>query len=315
MPELELSIPELLTAFSGPIAAAPRSVGELRLYAVYMRTLLRFSIIARSTSFAKLYGTGNPRLGSRLQAARHIGRLGSSSACCGYGTAERSDCDKDLNIGSGVTVPDAGEINRPSGNTGLGIAVQVEPKVEQTPTRACPIRPLSIKRWHHWPAHGRSEKDAYSRSATLTGDLVWAISRVKPSCTAIPILAVQMNGNDPRPPVKLVCKWTKQPAPLPIPFLPTLPSAGHSNTPVTLSLPPVSTQVPLRAPKKTQYQKIDDFICTNGFPTLGDFLMALFQHRVRGEKDHRTRRHRQAGYRGAVVAVGESRATITVKRW
>ncbi|KAJ7697621.1 hypothetical protein B0H17DRAFT_1130231 [Mycena rosella] len=103
-----------------------------------------------------------------------------------------------------------------------------------------------------------------------------------------------MNGNNPRPPVKLVRKWTKQTAPLPISSLPTLPSAGHSNTPVTLSLPPVSTQVPLRAPKKTQYQKIDDFICTNGFPTLGDFLMALFQHRVRGEKDHRTRRHRQA---------------------
>ncbi|KAJ7688562.1 hypothetical protein B0H17DRAFT_1135535 [Mycena rosella] len=97
------------------------------------------------------------------------------------------------------------------------------------------------------------EKDAYSRSATLTGDLVWAISRVKPSCTSI--LAVQMNGNDPRPPVK---------------------------------------PVPLRAPKRTQYQKIDEFICTNGFPTLGDFLMALFQHDVRGEKDHCTSRHRQA---------------------
>ncbi|KAJ7621676.1 hypothetical protein B0H17DRAFT_1151772 [Mycena rosella] len=103
-----------------------------------------------------------------------------------------------------------------------------------------------------------------------------------------------MDGNNPRPPVKPVRKWTKQPAPLPIPSLPTLASAGPSSTPVTPALPPVSTQVPLRAPKRTQYQKIDDFIRTNGFPTLGDFLMALFQHRIRGEKDYRTRRHRQA---------------------
>jgi hypothetical protein len=39
---------------------------------------------------------------------------------------------------------------------------------------------------------------------------------------------------------------------------------------------------------------MDDVLSTYGFPNLGDFLAVLFQPRIPGEKDLRTKRHRAA---------------------
>ncbi|KAJ7711813.1 hypothetical protein B0H16DRAFT_1257499, partial [Mycena metata] len=54
-----------------------------------------------------------------------------------------------------------------------------------------------------------------------------------------------------------------------------------------------STQPSLRATRRTDFQKMDDVLKNWGFRSLGDFLATLFHPRVRGEKDHRSSRHRQ----------------------
>jgi hypothetical protein len=52
---------------------------------------------------------------------------------------------------------------------------------------------------------------------------------------------------------------------------------------------------------------MDDVLSTYGFESLGEFLSVLFHPRTRGEKDRRTRRHRQA-----VGAFLQGRSTITM---
>ncbi|KAJ7712475.1 hypothetical protein B0H14DRAFT_3171882 [Mycena olivaceomarginata] len=63
--------------------------------------------------------------------------------------------------------------------------------------------------------------------------------------------------------------------------------------PVTPSPSSASTQTSLRAPKRTCWQKMDDVLTTYGFESLREFLSVLFHPRKRGEKDHRTKSHRQ----------------------
>jgi len=57
-----------------------------------------------------------------------------------------------------------------------------------------------------------------------------------------------------------------------------------------------STQVSLRATKRTHFQKIDDVLQSFGFESLGEFLSALFYCHPRPSElsDPRTSRHRSA---------------------
>lgn len=106
-----------------------------------------------------------------------------------------------------------------------------------------------------------------------------------------------MDGNPPQQPVKLARKYTKQPPPLQIPSLESIRargSASSSNSPIVPSPSSASTQVSLRAQKRSKWRKMDDVFRTYGFDSLGEFLSVLFYPRFRGEKDCRTRRHRQA---------------------
>ena len=49
----------------------------------------------------------------------------------------------------------------------------------------------------------------------------------------------------------------------------------------------------MRAPKRSRWKKIDNVLKNWGFRNLGDFLAALFHPRTRGEKDYRSKTHRQ----------------------
>ncbi|KAJ6545695.1 hypothetical protein B0H19DRAFT_1308385 [Mycena capillaripes] len=100
-----------------------------------------------------------------------------------------------------------------------------------------------------------------------------------------------MDGN-PAPP-QPVRKHVRL-RPLIIPSIPGLSSTSSSNSPVTPSPSSASTQVQLRAPRRTKWKKMDDFLTSYGFENLGDFLAILFHPRVRGEPNPRTRRHRAA---------------------
>ncbi|KAJ7661781.1 hypothetical protein B0H14DRAFT_2658967 [Mycena olivaceomarginata] len=103
-----------------------------------------------------------------------------------------------------------------------------------------------------------------------------------------------MDRNPPQPPVKLVRSYNKLPPPPIVPVITSFASASPPEIPVTPSPSSASTQPSLRAARRTQWQKIDDVLRTYGFPNLGDFLACLFHPCVRGEKDPRTQRHRQA---------------------
>ncbi|KAJ7845706.1 hypothetical protein B0H14DRAFT_3682862 [Mycena olivaceomarginata] len=101
------------------------------------------------------------------------------------------------------------------------------------------------------------------------------------------------NPPPPPPPVTLVRTYRRL-IPLTIPSIPPIASNSSSHSPVTPSPSSASTQLSLRAPKRTKFQKMDDVLSTYGFPNLGDFLAVLFQPRIPGEKDLRTKRHRAA---------------------
>ncbi|KAJ7808146.1 hypothetical protein B0H14DRAFT_2525469 [Mycena olivaceomarginata] len=103
-----------------------------------------------------------------------------------------------------------------------------------------------------------------------------------------------MDGNPQQPPVKLVRSYQRHPPPEIIPVITSFASASTPGSPVTPSPSSASTQPSLRAARRTKWQKVDDVLKTYGFPNLGDFLACRFHLRTRGEKDHRTQRHRQA---------------------
>ncbi|KAJ7309482.1 hypothetical protein DFH08DRAFT_1088244 [Mycena albidolilacea] len=103
-----------------------------------------------------------------------------------------------------------------------------------------------------------------------------------------------MDGNPQQPPVKLVRSYQRHPPPEIIPVITSFASASTPGSPVTPSPSSASIQPSLRAARRTKWQKVDDVLKTYGFPNLGDFLACLFHLRTRGEKDHRTQRHRQA---------------------
>ncbi|KAJ7852214.1 hypothetical protein B0H14DRAFT_3137187 [Mycena olivaceomarginata] len=103
-----------------------------------------------------------------------------------------------------------------------------------------------------------------------------------------------MDGNPQQPPVKLVRSYRRHPPPEIIPVITSFASASAPESPITPSPSSASTQPSLRAAKRTKWQKVDNVLKTYGFPNLGDFLACLFHLRIRGEKDHRTQRHRQA---------------------
>ncbi|KAJ7155664.1 hypothetical protein C8R46DRAFT_910243 [Mycena filopes] len=113
---------------------------------------------------------------------------------------------------------------------------------------------------------------------------------------ATPITSTYALGNFP--PRSDTRQYSLTPAPLPVPTLESIRAAGSSLSSIPLPSPPAppppsaSTLKPLRAPRRTRFQKIDDVLKTWAFRSLGDFLSALFHPRVRGN-DPRTKRHRQ----------------------
>ncbi|KAJ6530368.1 hypothetical protein DFH09DRAFT_1044864 [Mycena vulgaris] len=119
-----------------------------------------------------------------------------------------------------------------------------------------------------------------------------------------------MDGNPPPPPsVKLVRAYTRLPK-LTIPTLESIRAKGTSsasNSPVAPSPSSASTQISLRAPKRTCWQKVDHVLTTYGFDSLGEFLSVLFHPRKRGEKDRRTKSHRQTV---AAFLKGQSKITM-----
>ncbi|KAJ7661825.1 hypothetical protein B0H17DRAFT_953379, partial [Mycena rosella] len=110
------------------------------------------------------------------------------------------------------------------------------------------------------------------------------------------------------PVIQKVRKWSRI-LPLTIPTIPTIApasaptsiaptsasltsaSTNHSST-TPVSAPPILT--PLRAAKRTKWDKVDDVLTTYGFQNLGDFLITLFHPHQRGEEDPRTHRHQVA---------------------
>ncbi|KAJ7208822.1 hypothetical protein GGX14DRAFT_632643 [Mycena pura] len=84
-------------------------------------------------------------------------------------------------------------------------------------------------------------------------------------------------------------------------------TSSVSNSPITATPLSASTQISLRAPKRTCWQKIDHVLATYGFHSLGEFLSVLFHPRKRGEKDLRTKSHRQTV---AAFLKGHSKITM-----
>ncbi|KAJ7876307.1 hypothetical protein B0H14DRAFT_3130444, partial [Mycena olivaceomarginata] len=119
-----------------------------------------------------------------------------------------------------------------------------------------------------------------------------------------------MDGNHPPPPpVKKVRTYQRLPN-LTIPTLESIRAKGTSsasNSPIAPSPSSASTQISLRAPKRTCWEKMDHALTTYGFDSLGEFLSVLFHPRKRGEKDLRTRSHRHT-----VAAFLKGRSKITM---
>ncbi|KAJ6571072.1 hypothetical protein B0H19DRAFT_1064186 [Mycena capillaripes] len=121
-----------------------------------------------------------------------------------------------------------------------------------------------------------------------------------------------MDGNPPPPPpppVQPVRKYTRLPK-LTIPTIESIRAKGSSstsNSPIAPSPSSASTQISLRAPKRTCWRKIDDVLTIYGFDSLGEFLSVLFHPRKRGEKDLRTKSHRQTV---AAFLKGQSKLTM-----
>ncbi|KAJ6461203.1 hypothetical protein DFH09DRAFT_1495516 [Mycena vulgaris] len=124
------------------------------------------------------------------------------------------------------------------------------------------------------------------------------------------ITSALMDGNPPPPPlVKLVRAYTRLPK-LTIPTLESIRAKGTSstsNSPVAPSPSSASTQISLRAPKRTCWQKVDHVLTTYGFDSLGEFLSVLFHPRKRGEKDRQTKSHWQTV---AAFLKGQSKITM-----
>ncbi|KAJ7310769.1 hypothetical protein DFH08DRAFT_1046027 [Mycena albidolilacea] len=119
-----------------------------------------------------------------------------------------------------------------------------------------------------------------------------------------------MDGNPPPPPpVKKVRAYERLPD-LTIPTLESIRAKGTSsasNSPIAPSPSSASTQISLRAPKRTCWEKMDQVLTTYGFDSLGEFLSVLFHPRKRGEKDLRTRSHKHT-----VAAFLKGRSKITM---
>ncbi|KAJ6511068.1 hypothetical protein C8R45DRAFT_1068877 [Mycena sanguinolenta] len=103
-----------------------------------------------------------------------------------------------------------------------------------------------------------------------------------------------MSTNPGQTPAPRVRQYNRTPAPLTIPVIPQLASVSASNSPVTPSPSSVSSQIPLRAARRSQWAKVDAVLGTYGFSNVGKFLAVLFHPRIRGQKDLRTKPHRQA---------------------
>lgn len=119
-----------------------------------------------------------------------------------------------------------------------------------------------------------------------------------------------MDAHTPQPSVRLVRGYTKHPPPLEIPTLESIRARGTSSSTSSSTAPSpssASTLVPLRAEKRSVWRKMNDVLRTYGFDSLGEFLSVLFHPRVRGEKDSRSKRHRQA-----VGAFLQGRSKITM---
>ncbi|KAF7371606.1 hypothetical protein MVEN_00016000 [Mycena venus] len=138
------------------------------------------------------------------------------------------------------------------------------------------------------------DSDASSRVSTIAGTFK---SPIRPRITSVTTpQSAPMDGNPPPPPpVKLVRTYTRLPR-LTIPTLESIRAKGTSSasdSPVAPSPSSALTQISLRAPKRTCWQKMNDVLTTYGFDSLGEFLSVLFYARKRGEKDCRTKSHRQ----------------------
>lgn len=119
-----------------------------------------------------------------------------------------------------------------------------------------------------------------------------------------------MDAHTPQPSVRLVRGYTKRPPPLEIPTLESIRARGTSSSTSSSTAPSpssASTLVPLRAEKRSVWRKMNDVLRTYGFDSLGEFLSVLFHPRVRGEKDSRSKHHRQA-----VGAFLQGRSKITM---
>ncbi|KAF7334057.1 hypothetical protein MVEN_02311300 [Mycena venus] len=113
----------------------------------------------------------------------------------------------------------------------------------------------------------------------------------------------------PPPPVKKVRAYQRLPK-LTIPTIESIRAKGTSstsNSPIAPSPSSASTQTSLRAPKRTCWQKVDHVLTTYGFESLGEFLSVLFHPRKRGERDLRTKSHRQTV---AAFLKGQSKITM-----
>lgn len=102
------------------------------------------------------------------------------------------------------------------------------------------------------------------------------------------------DGNSPpEPPVITKVRVYNRTPKLIIPDIPPLASSSSTGSPIT-PVSAASVQTPLRAARRSKWQKIDDVLETYGFDSLGDFLTTLFHNHPRGEPDPRTPRHRVA---------------------
>ncbi|KAJ7431690.1 hypothetical protein B0H11DRAFT_1848485 [Mycena galericulata] len=101
------------------------------------------------------------------------------------------------------------------------------------------------------------------------------------------------------PPVAKVRSY-KRLVPLQPLTIPTLPPLASTSSPTSVAPSPItpvsstSAQTPLRAKRRSKWEKVDDILSTYGFHNLGDFLATLFYHHARGEEDPRTPRHAAA---------------------